>query len=91
MENTLTLPNEFNSYRHFCLFLIETIFSEKEIPLKVFEWDWESDLHRRIFITTDDGREYIIRTWNIHDDDDYVYVDYTLYLQDTDFDTVIEL
>jgi hypothetical protein len=83
MEN-ITLPNEFNSYRHFCLVLIDKIFTEKQIPLNIFEWDWESDYSNRIFITTEDGREYTIRTWNIHDDDDNVYVDYTLFLEDNE-------
>jgi hypothetical protein len=90
MENII-LPNEFSSYRHFCLVLIEKIFTEKQIPLTIFEWDEESDFTRRIFITTEDGRQYVIRTWNIHDDDENVYVDFTLYLEDTEFDTIFEV
>ena len=46
---------------------------------------------RNYYGTMEDGREYIIRTWDIHDDDDNVYVDYTLFTEDTDFDTTIEL
>jgi hypothetical protein len=91
MENTLTLPNEFTSYEHFCGVVVNQIFEEKNITDKIEEIDGESDMSRRIFVLMEDGREYIIRTWNIHDDDDYAYVDYTLYLEDTDFDTVIEL
>jgi hypothetical protein len=30
----------------------------------------------------EDGKEYIIRTWNIFDDDDNVYVDYTLFIEE---------
>ena len=88
---SLIIPNEFTSYNHFCYVVVDKIFSQKNIVDTIDEIDGMSDFSNRIFITMYDGKEYTIRTWNIHDDDDYAYVDYTLYLQDTDFDTVIEL
>jgi len=83
MEN-ITLPNEFNSFDHFCGVVVNKVFTDKNIEGVIEEIDSESDLSRRIFITMEDGREYIIRTWNIHDDDDNVYVDYTLFLEDNE-------
>lgn len=90
MEN-ITMENEFTSYEHFCGVVVNKVFEEKNITGNIEEIDGESDMSRRIFVVMDDGKEYIIRTWNIHDDDDYVYIDYTLFTEDTDFDTVIEL
>jgi hypothetical protein len=88
---SLIIPNEFNSYDHFCGVVVNQIFENKNIEGIIDEIDCQSDLSRRIFVTMEDGREYIIRTWDIHDDDDNVYVDYTLFTEDTDFDTTIEL
>jgi hypothetical protein len=79
---SLTLPNEFNSYEHFCYVLVEKIFSRNNIVDKIDEIDETSDLSNRIFITMENGKEYTIRTWNIHDDDNHVFVDYTLFVED---------
>jgi hypothetical protein len=91
MENTLIIPNEFTSYEHFCGVVVNQLFEEKNITGVIEEIDGESDAPRRIFVMMEDGREYIIRNWNIHDDDDNVYIEYTLFTEDTDFDTTIEL
>lgn len=79
---SLTLPNEFNSYQHFCMVLVHKIFTQKQITDTIEEVDETSDLSNRIFITMENGKEYTIRTWNIHDDDGHVYVDYTLFVED---------
>jgi hypothetical protein len=86
---SLTLPNTFTSYQNFCYVLIAKIFVEKFISDSILEIDETSDFSNRIFITMENGKEYIIRTWNIHDDDDNVYVDYTLFLEDNG--TTVEL
>ena len=67
---SLIIPNEFNSYDHFCGVVVNQIFENKNIEGVIDEIDCQSDLTRRIFVTMEDGREYIIRTWDIHDDDD---------------------
>jgi hypothetical protein len=88
---TLLLENEFSSYEHFCGVVVNKIFEDKNIEGTIEEIDWESDLHRRIFILMEDGRDYVIRTWDITDDDNFVYVDFTLYLEDNDLDTTFEV
>jgi hypothetical protein len=86
---SLTLPNEFNSYNHFCYVLVDKIFSQKNIVDTIDEIDEMSDFSNRIFITMEDGKEYTIRTWNIHDEDDHVFVDYTLFYDNNG--TTVEL
>jgi hypothetical protein len=78
----LIIPNEFNSYPHFCGVIVKHIFEQKNITGVIEEIDEETDFSNRIFITMEDGKEYIIRTWNIFDDDDNVYVDYTLFIEE---------
>jgi hypothetical protein len=62
--------------------LVNKIFTQKQITDTIEEVDETSDLSNRIFITMENGKEYIIRTWNIHDDDNHVFVDYTLFVED---------
>jgi hypothetical protein len=86
---SLIIPNEFTSYNHFCYVVVDKIFSQKNIVDTIDEIDGMSDFSNRIFITMYDGKEYTIRTWNIHDEDDHVFVDYTLFYDNNG--TTVEL
>jgi ethanolamine ammonia-lyase large subunit len=81
MEQTLKYNNTFGSIEQFFDIVSKDIIQELQIGEPNDNWviDWESDYNRRIFIKTDDDREYTIRLWNIHDDDEFVYVDYTAF------------
>jgi hypothetical protein len=71
--------------------LVNHIFEEKNIEESIEEIDEESDMFNRIFVIMTDGSEYIIRTWNIHDDDELVYIDYTLFYEKNESDVIVEL
>lgn len=77
----ITLENTFKDYEHFCGHLVREVFLSnlfiKELE-SIEEIDHESDILRRIFVKTQEG-DYTIRLWNVSDDDDNVYVEYTIY------------
>ena len=55
------------------------VHSDFNITGEIEDIDYESDYLDRVFVTMTDGKEHIIRTWNIIDNDDTVLVDYTLF------------
>lgn len=86
MEKSLIYDNTFGSAEHFFNLVAADIIKQLNIgePNDNWDIDWESEEGTRIFIDTDDFHKYIIRLWNIHDDDDYVYVDYTVFFDSPD-------
>lgn len=86
----ITLNNTFKNYEHFCLHLINNVFVNHNLNnelTKIEDIDWERDYLRRIFITTEDNH-YSIRLWCVYDDENHVYVEYTIYQIDEVCDTV---
>ena len=81
MEASIRLQNNFKDFENFCEVLSHEILTlhglRKEIQ-NIEYIDGMSDVSRRIFVQTD-KTEYVIRTWNVHETDSYVFVDFTLY------------
>jgi hypothetical protein len=75
----LVFENAFTCPEHFFDHLLGEVLKQQEIYDQVLELDFESDMGRRIFFELENGEKYTIRTWNIHDTDNEVYVDYTLF------------
>lgn len=82
---TLKFENHFADYGHFCGVLIKESFEliglNDELD-HIVEIEYESDPSRRIFVQTETDN-YMIRTWNIYDDEDDVVVEYTIYIEDS--------
>jgi hypothetical protein len=41
--------------------------------------DWQSDLGDRVFILDSDDNEFTLRLWNVRDDENHIWVDYTMF------------
>lgn len=85
MEN-ITLQNTFGNYEHFCHHLVQEVFTSHNLIdelSNIEEIDEESDITRRIFITTKNN-DYTIRMWSVYDDDNIVEVEYTLFQKSGD-------
>lgn len=80
MENTFKLKNHFRDFEHFCETLVHEVFTRHNMMTqldKITYIDGMSDVGRRVYIQVGDI-EYMIRTWNVYDTDNWVFVDYTL-------------
>lgn len=85
MENII-LQNTFGNYEHFCHHLVHEVFKSHDLIDElenIEEIDVESDFSRRIFLNTK-NHGYTIRMWNVHDDDNIVEVEYTLFQKSGD-------
>jgi hypothetical protein len=79
MGTQLVFDNVFQNEGHFFSYLVSQVLCKNNIQGDINDIDYETDMGRRIFVEMTDGKEVTIRTWNIHDTDDHVYVDYSLY------------
>lgn len=79
MGTHIEFENVFQHEEHFFTFLVNRVFTDLQISGDIDDIDYHTDFGKRIFITMTDGKEYTIRTWNIHDNDNTVFVDYSLY------------
>lgn len=79
MGTQLVFDNVFQNEEHFFTYLTNEVLKQNNIHGDVMEIDYESDMGRRVFVLMEDNTEVTIRTWNISDTDDHVYVDYSLY------------
>jgi hypothetical protein len=79
MGTSIEFDNVFQNEEHLFAYLVNRVFSDFNITGEIEDIDYESDYLDRVFITMSDGKEHIIRTWNIIDNDDTVLVDYTLF------------
>jgi len=80
MSYILTLNQVFKDSNDFFF----TVCSEvtKQFGLQIndqWSFDWDTDISRNIFLMDSDDQEYTIRLWNIHDDENYIIVEYTLF------------
>lgn len=82
MSTRIVLENHFKDTEHFFHVLIHEVFSREgldDLLDNITNIDTESDPGDRIFVEVYDILEYTIRMWNVMDDEDNVYVEYTLF------------
>jgi len=82
MGTELILENWFKDEDHYFRTLVHTVLTNEghdDLLDSIDDIDWETDHGDRVFITFTDGTYFILRTWSTFDDDDNVYVDYTLF------------
>lgn len=82
MGTELILENWFMDVDHYFRTLVHTVLTNEghtDLLDHIEEIDYNSDYMDRVFITFTDGTYFILRTWSTFDDDDNVYVDYTLF------------
>ena len=80
---SIIIKSRFKDFEHFCEVLVNEILTTHKFTdvLKNIEYiDGKSDLGNRVFVMIGET-EYMIRTWDIYDTDQYVVVDYTLFKQ----------
>ena len=79
----------FSDMTDFFVTLTNDVMTEHNLPKdKIKEINFMSDLGRRVTIITEE-KEYVIRLWNVRDDEDHVYVDYDVYEDHGDDITVL--
>ena len=82
MGTELILENWFKDEDHYFRTLVHTVLTNEghdDLLDSIDDIDWETDLGDRVFITFTDRTYFILRTWSTFDDDDNVYVDYTIF------------
>lgn len=87
MDNRIVLKNEFKDREHFIHILITEIFEKEgfgDLLDNITNVDAESDEGRRIFVEVYDILEFTIRLWNMMEDEENIYVEYTLF-EDKEF------
>jgi hypothetical protein len=91
MSETLILNQVFKDSDDFFFTVCDEVTKQFGLPINE-QWnlDWDTDIARRIFIIDSDDQEYTIRLWNIHDDENFIIVEYTLFKELPD-GSVVEL
>jgi hypothetical protein len=91
MSQTLILNQVFKDSDDFFFTVCDEVTKQFELPIND-QWtlDWDTDIARRIFLMDSDDQEYTIRLWNIHDDENFIVVEYTLF-KDLPDGSVVEL
>ena len=76
------MEKRFKDTEHFLHVLIAEVFEREglgDLLDNITEIDTTSDEGRRIFVEVYDILEYTIRLWNVMEDEENVYVEYTLF------------
>lgn len=80
MSQTLILNQVFKDSDDFFTTITEMVMERIHLPIEcVIDVDWDSDIARNIFFTDCNDNEYTIRLWNIHETDDHILVDFSLF------------
>lgn len=80
MSYILTLNQVFKDSDDFFFTICYEVSKQFGLPMNdQWNFDWDTDISRNIFLMDSDDQEYTIRLWNIHDDEDYIVVEYTLF------------
>lgn len=80
MAQTLLLNQVFKDSDDFFSVITQMVIDRTQIPTDcIIEVDWESDIARNIFFTDCDDNEYSIRLWIIHETDEHILVEYSLF------------
>lgn len=80
MEHTLTFNHVFKDSDDFFASIVGEVTHRMWIPLEcIVDLDWDSDIGRNIFFTDCNGNEFSIRLWTIHETDDKIMVDITVF------------
>jgi hypothetical protein len=80
MSETLIFNQVFKDSDDFFFTICHEVTKRFGLPLHdQWKLDWDTDIARNIFLMDTDDQEYSIRLWNIHDDEDFIIVELSLF------------
>lgn len=80
MSHTLTLNHVFKDSDDFFATIVRMVMDRIYLSMEcIVDVDWDSDIARNIFFTDCNDNEYSIRLWTIHETDETITVDFSLF------------